>query len=409
MFTIDGKYTKALITIDNIEPECLAQIGSMVNNVAFSNQVVIMPDTHSGKGSVIGFTMKMGDKIIPNIVGVDIGCGMLSCDIGKVNLSENDHKMLDDYIRRNVPFGMNVREGNVYAYGINGVEIVALCKKIGMDPDYAMKSIGTLGGGNHFIEIGKSVNTEHIWITVHTGSRNLGKRVCEYWQRVATDRAYRGESKEDGIKRIKSSFPKSEWQKEIVNLKNNIKKHRSTGLEYLEGEDLKGYLKDMAVCQHYAKMNRYEIMEVILNYLIHKSVPEKTVETVHNYINFGDDIIRKGAISSYKGIEMIIPLNMRDGILLCIGKSNSDWNCSAPHGAGRVLSRSKAKQVVDLDEFRETMKGVFSTSVGQGTLDESPFAYKDSTMIEEAIGPTADIVDRIIPLHNMKDSDGERE
>lgn len=406
MYTINGKYTNALLTIDDIEQDCIAQIITMVNNVAFTNPIVIMPDTHAGKGSVIGFTMPIGDKIIPNIVGVDIGCGMLSSDFGQVDI---DHVALDKYIRDRVPFGMNVHNGPVASF-YNGLS--DLCKKIGMDFGYAMNSIGTLGGGNHFIEIGRSVNTGNVWVTVHTGSRNLGKKVCEYWQKVAVERlTCGGEPIEVGINRIKSTFPKSEWQKEIVKLRGLIKSNtvRATGLEYLEGDDLRGYLRDMVICQDYAKQNRFSIMAEIRKFFGIKFFPWKTIETVHNYINFGDQIIRKGAISSYNGIKMIIPLNMRDGILLCEGKSNPDWNYSAPHGAGRVLSRSKAKVTVDLDAFKETMKGVFSTSVGKGTLDESPFAYKDSKMIEEAIGPTADIIDRIIPIHNMKDSDGDRD
>ena len=413
MFTIKGKYTNAQIMIDNIEPDCLGQIVLMVNNEAFTKPISIMPDTHSGKGSVIGFTMEMGDKIIPNIVGVDIGCGMLSCDVGLFGEQVNyNPTILDRQIRERVPFGFNVHKDKVSSYLIGYTDIRDLCKRIGMDADYAMNSIGTLGGGNHFIEIGKSEKTGNLWVTVHTGSRNLGKKVCEYWQKVAVERISesKGETFEQGMSRIKATFPKSEWNKRLSMLKAEINSRKPviTGLESLEGEDREGYLKDMIVCQQFAKMNRYAIMKEILGCMGVKTA-RKTIETVHNYINFADNIIRKGAISSYEGIEMIIPLNPRDGILLCMGKSNPDWNYSAPHGAGRVLSRSKAKEMVDLEAFKETMKGVFSTSVGKETLDESPFAYKDSKMIEEAIQPTADIVDRIVPLHNLKDSEGERE
>jgi RNA-splicing ligase RtcB len=408
MYTIKGKYTDALITIDTVEESCLAQIHSMVNHPAFTNKMVIMPDTHAGKGSVIGFTMPMPDKLIPNVVGVDVNCGMMSCDIGKFDI---DHVALDKYIRDRVPFGMKAHTGKAGYYSIGGVDIRELCRRIGMDADYAMNSIGTLGGGNHFIEIGRSVTTGNLWVTVHTGSRNLGKKVCEYWQKIAVERARSGgESIEEATLRIKHTFPKSEWQKEIVAFRTvfNLNNPKVTGLEYIEGDDAYGYLSDMMICQQYAKMNRYHIMRVILDHF-GIMVPDKTVETVHNYINFADNIIRKGAISSYTGVEMVIPLNMRDGILLCTGKSNPEWNYSAPHGAGRLLPRGIAKRTVDLEAFKDSMHGIFSTSVGQGTLDESPMAYKDSKMIEEAIGPTADIIDRILPIHNMKDSEGQDE
>lgn len=260
--------------------------------------------------------------------------------------------------------------------------------------------------GNHFIEIGRSAITGDIWITVHTGSRNLGKKICEYWQGVASKRGIF--NIKDEIDRIKKLYPKSEWEKSIQNVRNLAKGFIKSDLDYLDGDNKSGYLRDMVVAQEYAELNRYVIMKDIMNILGIKEGID-CIETVHNYIDFKDNIIRKGSIRSYVGERMIIPFNMQAGILVCEGKSNPDWNYSAPHGAGRVLSRSKAKEMVDLEAFKETMKGVFSTSVGKETLDESPFAYKDSKMIEEAIQPTADIVDRIIPIHNMKDSDGERD
>lgn len=411
MFEIKGEYTDVKVMIDQIEPECLIQIIAMANNIAFSNPIAIMPDTHSGKGSVIGFTMKLGDKIIPNIVGVDIGCGMLSVNIGDIDI---DVVNLDKMIRERVPFGMNVRaQSDIRSKDtkekfVDSNDITNLCKKIGLDYNYAIRSIGSLGSGNHFCEIGID-NKGDKWITIHTGSRNLGKKVCEYWQNVAIDRSLnKGESLSDGVNRIKRDFPKSEWNNEIGNLRNNMKMKntRSTGLEYLEGEDLEGYILDMYLAQFYAKINRQTIRNVILNILNIKSYDLiDQIETVHNYIDPDDKIIRKGAIRAYKGEMVIIPWNMRDGLIIAEGKSNPEWNYSAPHGAGRVLSRSKAKATLDIDKFKSDMKGIYSTSVCKGTLDEAPMAYKDSKIIEDAIEPTVKILLKVKPIHNLKDNE----
>lgn len=404
MFRIDGKYTNAKVMIDSVDENCVKQITEMVNNVAFNNNVAIMPDCHSGKGSVVGFTMPVGDKVIPNVVGVDIGCGMLSCNIGKMDI---DHEKLDKAIREIVPFGMNVNDKAVARLDKKDREI---CDRIGMDFEYAVRSLGTLGGGNHFIELGKSEKNGDIWITVHSGSRNLGKKICEYWQDIAIDKSLNnGESLADGILRIKNEFPKSEWNNEMNNLRNNMKmkKTRSNGLEYVEGENKAGYISDMFYAQEYATVNRGSIMNAILMILGDPYVID-IVETIHNFIDPKDNIIRKGAIRSYIGERMIIPFNMKAGILLCEGKSNPEWNYSAPHGAGRVYSRSRAKVELDLKKFEDDMKGIFSTSVCINTIDESPDAYKDSKIIEECIEPTAVILDRIIPIHNMKDNSSDR-
>lgn len=398
MFKIKGKYSEAKVMIDAVEESCIAQIFEMCNNEAFSNSIAIMPDCHSGKGSVVGFTMPIGDKIIPNIVGVDIGCGMLSINVGKIEI---DHEDFDKKVREMIPFGMNIRN-NGFLDSI--YEIKELCDRIGMDEDYAMKSLGTLGGGNHFIEIGKSVNTGDIWVTIHTGSRNLGKKVCEYWQDIAVKKSLNdGESFADGVIRIKREFPKSEWNKEISNLRNNynMKKIRLNGLESLKGEDLKNYLKDMYVSQKYAKWNRAEIGSVICMILGISEIKEK-IETIHNYIDPNDNIIRKGSVKSYVGKKFILPFNPAAGLLICEGKSNPEWNFSAPHGAGRILSRSEAKRTITEDMAKESMKNVFSTLI---PVDENPLVYKDPVVIEKCIEPTAIILDRIIPIHNMKAND----
>ena len=441
MFTIVGKYTDAKVMIDGLEESCVAQINKFVNHPAFSNPVAIMPDAHFGRGSCIGFTMRMTDKLIPGVVGVDIGCGMRSFKIGKslpMTLAELDHK-----IRQQVPFGQNIHENepvhmknefpwhetNVLGekfrmfYTVNynvSMESVNYdmdwfmekVKHIGGNLRWYINSIGSLGGGNHFVETGVDEQGEH-WITIHSGSRHLGKKVCDFWQRRAEkvlrmDNMQKMRAEIDEVKRVYKGDKKVDAQKEIdaIKEKYGLSKYGIdiNGLEWLEGNDATGYLLDMVFCQAYAAFNRL-VMQRIIADILHVD-PSDEIETVHNFVDFQDFIIRKGAIRSYEGERMLIPFNMRDGILVCEGKSNPEWNNSAPHGAGRVLGRNQAKKKLDLEKFKADMAGIYSTSVGQGTLDEAPDAYKDSKLIEEAIGPTATITNRIKPIHNMKDGMG---
>jgi len=436
MYELIGKYTSAKIMIDDVEGTCLSQIISMINHPAFTNPVVLMPDTHYGKGSTIGFTMPLSEKVIPAVVGVDIGCGMNSVNIG--NTLSMSFDALDQQIRSAIPFGMNVHDRGVIHmekefpwdavtslarnfvaaynqkfntsfhapnYSMKWFEV--MCERTATSQSRAISSIGSLGGGNHFIEIGQSTN-EEFWVTIHTGSRNLGSRVCDYWQDLALkNRQNQNKNKLKGqIEEIKKTHKGKEIQEEIRKLQNYDGVPADKDHQFLTDQDAMGYLFDMIFCQKYAQVNRQYLMEIILSIL--GAHPIDTIETVHNFIDFRDFVIRKGAIRSYVGERMIIPFNMRDGILLCEGKSNPEWNFSAPHGAGRVMSRSKAKQTVNLEEFQESMKGIFSTSVGRGTLDESPMVYKDAKIIEEAIEPTATIIDKIKPVMNMKDGEGER-
>jgi RNA-splicing ligase RtcB len=439
MFEINGKYTNAKVMIDNLEEGAIKQISSFVNHPAFTNSIAIMPDAHQGKGSCIGFTMPMNDKVIANIIGVDIGCGMLSINIGKTLPAS--FEVMDRKIRKVVPFGINVHERNDHvihfkndfpwrkvsalahnfsiaynekfgthfyapAYDMDNY-FLDLCSRIGMDIGRAIDSIGTLGGGNHFVELGISTSGDY-WLTIHTGSRNIGKRVCDYWQHMASKvvKAEKQKVLDERIKEIRTKYSGMEIKNKIKEARNSMGFDAiiSDELQYLEGENAFGYLKDMIFCQQYASTNREYIAKLICEGLDIKTID--TIETVHNYINFRDCIVRKGSISSYIGERMIIPFNMRDGILICEGKSNPDWNFSAPHGAGRLMSRSQAKKNVNLDDFKKSMEGIFSTSVGKGTLDESPMAYKDAKIIEEAIGPTATIIDRIKPVMNLKDGEG---
>jgi RNA-splicing ligase RtcB len=446
MFTINGKFTTAKVMIDDVEEECVKQIVGFVNHPAFTNPVAIMPDTHAGKGSVIGFTMPMTSKVIPNVIGVDIGCGMLALNFGKelpITLSELDHK-----IRQRVPFGFDVHcQSSQFKYNMKDFpwrEVRSLahnfsfaynekfgtnyyfdgydmnwfeqkCKTIGADLGRTIKSIGTLGGGNHFIEVGKDDNENH-WIVIHTGSRNFGKCVCEYWQGMASSviRKEKQEEFKNRVEEIRSKYfgmdikSKIKEAKEEIGLSDNFK----DDLQYLEGQHAMNYLYDMIFAQIFAEVNRWQIAHIINGILFPLSstfVNSKDhIETVHNFIDFRDFIIRKGSIRSYVGERMIIPFNMRDGILLCEGKSNSDWNFSAPHGAGRLMSRSQAKKNLNLEIFKKEMEGIYSTSVIDATLDEAPGAYKDASVIESAIEPTAKILLKIKPIMNMKDN-GKKE
>lgn len=441
MLKIKGKYTTAFVQIDAVEQECINQIYRMVNNPAFTEQISIMPDTHAGKGSVIGFTMPLTEKIIPNVVGVDIGCGMLSFNVGDF-ITENKDKLLklDEKIRNIVPFGNNIQQRSAvpskyfeknfpwteandiakkfvvnynrkFGTDFKFVEFnydwfVNKQKQIGMRQDAEM-AIGTLGGGNHFIEVGKSANTGDIWITIHCGSRNFGKELCDFHQGVAKKKL---ESKRNGglkekIEEIRKSSAGLDISAKIKEIKKELGVDFTdiniNGMEFLEGQEAMNYFLDMIFTQQYAKFNRKRISENILKSIGAKE--KEMIECIHNYINFDDMIIRKGSISSYVGEKMIIPFNMADGLLICEGKSNPDWNFSAPHGAGRIMSRSEANRKVDLEKFKFRMKDVVSTSVGKSTLDEAPQVYKDSKMIEAAIEPTCTILDRVKPILNLKD------
>ena len=439
MIEIIGKHTTAIVMIDQVEATCVSQIYHFVNHLAFTNLVVIMPDTHAGKGSVIGFTMELTDKVIPNVVGVDISCGMLSLNFGIKNIPISLEEF-DRRIRQQIPFGVNVHDNAVVnmkndfpwkrvnvlaekfamAY-LNkfGVRIIPpkysmdwfleKCKIIGADTRRVINSLGTLGGGNHFIETGVStVSSDDFWVTIHSGSRNFGKRICDLWQHKAV-KILKVDKKAELDKRIIAIREKHKYEPRKI--KEEVKKTKQElnldhgidmkGCEWLEGESASGYLFDMIFSQIYAEVNRKCMARIIENILKKERVEE--IETVHNFIDFQDFMIRKGAIRSYKNEEMIIPFNMRDGILICEGKSNSEWNYSAPHGAGRLLSRSQARKQLDVEEFKDQMNGIYSTSVGSSTIDEAPNAYKNANMIEGAIKPTATIINRIKPIHNMKD------
>lgn len=389
------------IFTENIEPEALNQIYTLIKQPAFEDcKVRIMPDVHAGAGCVIGFTADLGDKVIPNIVGVDIGCGMLTVELGKIDI---DFEELDKAIRKRVPSGKNVHDGRVVRFD----ELQDLyCYRELKDTKRLERSIGTLGGGNHFIEI--DTDTEgNKYLIIHSGSRNLGKQVAEHYQKLAIE-IMQGKDKlfemqEKLIADYKAQGKKKEIEKAIKELHRKFNPNPlgiPKELCYLTGKYREWYLHDMQICQKFAVKNREEIARAILNEMGLRSV--SSFETIHNYIEFGSNMVRKGAISAKENEMLLIPINMRDGCIIGIGKGNEDWNCSAPHGAGRIMSRSKAKEMVPLDEFRQSMEGIYTTSVNQSTIDESPMVYKPIDEIVKNIEDTVEIVKIIKPIYNFK-------
>jgi RNA-splicing ligase RtcB len=436
-YTIQGKYTSALLTVDNLEQECISQVYQATNHPAFTNPIAIMPDAHAGKGNVVGFTVKVGEKVIPNTVGVDIGCGMTGVKLTIKDLQDSLEN-IDKTIRATVPTGFSVREKapreDFYERFFSPSKLQLLAEQMGISnipafdkryfdqrifkinkrkPKEAKRriyhSLGTLGGGNHFIELGRDTN-DHIWIIIHSGSRQFGLQVCNHHQ----DKAYksfklrREHTFESTFKQRKKETDQSQWEqlKQEVRAELKIDEQFPKGMEYLEGNDVDQYLLDMILAQEYAYINRLFICGEVLKTLgIYGEIRKHTVRhisTVHNYIDPERRMIRKGACSAELGEAFILPFNMRDGTLICKGKGNPDWNYSAPHGAGRIMSRSEAKKQLSLESFKQEMTGIYSSSVCEGTLDEAPGAYKDPEMIQKAISPTAKIVDRITPFLNIK-------
>lgn len=404
MELLKGKYSEAIIYTNNIEESAKEQILELCNQDFTKNSKIrIMPDCHSGKGCVIGFTANLGDKVIPNIVGVDLGCGMLTIELNNFNI---DLKKIDEIINQYIPSGFNTHQRikvrfpklkNLYCY-----RNLKNTKRI-------EKSIGTLGGGNHFIEIDKDDDNK-LYLVIHSGSRNLGKQVAEYYQNIAIDicngKEDYCEEKKKIIKECTLNGEKFLIQDKLNELKNKYEKSElklKKELCFLTGDFKDAYLHDMKICQEYAILNRKVIANIILDKMFNKKLDNfKYFETVHNYINFKDNIIRKGSISVYKNEKVLIPINMRDGSIIALGKGNSNWNYSAPHGAGRIMSRNKAKKLITMKEYKDSMKNIFSTSITKNTLDEAPMSYKPIKEIIENIKDTVDIVKIIKPIYNFK-------
>lgn len=409
MFELSGKYNTCKIFTDNCDNETISQLTDLLNQESVKgSKIRIMPDTHAGKGCVIGTTMTLQDKVIPNLVGVDIGCGMLAI---KLKEKEIDLKLLDEVINEYIPAGFEIHESPVSRSFAD--KIIAP-----VDVDKAFKSLSSLGGGNHFLEIDRD-SRGNLWLVVHTGSRHLGIEVCEYYQNRAYEKLQ--ESTKGGslkqlinstISELKTAHREKEISKQIEKIKADYERENNTKvpreLAYLTGQDFDDYIHDMQLTQQHAAINRKCIADTIIAKMDLHSVnkdccyDENCFDTIHNYIDCDNMILRKGSVSAELGEWLIIPMNMRDGSLICIGKGNPDWNYSAPHGAGRIMSRSQAKDRVNLDDFEESMKGIYSTSVCESTIDESPFVYKPMQEIIDNIKDTVEIIDIIKPIYNFK-------
>ena len=418
MKTIEG-YNVRIFT-DDIEDSASEQIKELLSIDVFSKcKIRIMPDVHAGAGCVIGFTGDLGDKVIPNIVGVDIGCGIYVRPF--VCVKDIDWHALNEFIVHNIPSGRNHRNGDYaaltdkYMDGYRKAkEIVKTlrCNRELKDNKRLYKSVGTLGGGNHFIEIDRD-EAGMYYLVVHTGSRNLGKQVAQIYQKLAvkcqSGWAELMKEQERMIAEYKATGRKDELQDAIRQLHNSFKMRKPAippELSYLESNYREDYLHDMRLCQHWAEINRSLIANLIMDYFIRQGYVEVrqddlAFESVHNYIS-DDNIIRKGAIAAYEGQKCIIPLNMRDGSLICIGKGNTEWNCSAPHGAGRRMSRGQAFKTISMDDYRASMQGIYSESLSEDTKDESPMVYKPKNEIIGNIRDTVDIVNVIKPVYNFK-------
>jgi len=387
-----------------IEDEALNQVELLAKQQSFREQKIrIMPDVHAGKGSVIGFTSTMGDYVIPNVVGVDIGCGMYTISLGQDDI---DLQKLDKVIRDLIPSGKRTHEGRIYRF--EKIQTLKCYRELN-DTRRFERSLGTLGGGNHFIEIGVD-NDNNKYLVIHTGSRNLGKQVAEHYQNLAyellcgKDELLREQA--ELIASYKVQGRKAELKQAIKDLHKKFKSKDCEiprDLAYLTGEYKEYYLHDMSICQEYATLNRLYIAERILEGM--GFALTTGFETIHNYIDLENNIIRKGAISAQKGEKLLIPLNMRDGCIIGIGKGNADWNYSAPHGAGRIMSRTRAKAEFSMEEYRKSMEGIFTTSVCEETLDELPMAYKAMKDIIDIIGDTVEIIKIIKPIYNFKASE----
>lgn len=384
---------RVVIYGDIVEQEAVDQVMAMANAEIYQNaKIRIMPDVHAGKSCTIGTTMTIGDKLTPNLVGVDIGCGMYVIPLGKIDL---DLELLDKIINEKVPSGENIHPTPVVTFD----ELDNLRCRKAVDPLKANASIGTLGGGNHFIEANVD-DDGNKYIVIHSGSRNLGVRVCNYYQKQAASQMTDTSAE---VKRVIAELKAAGREREIQEaIKSIERKAIPTALAYVEGDLLNDYMHDMDITQRYAMLNRETMAHIIVKGLGLDVDWDATYHTIHNYIDIEHGILRKGSVSAQEDERLIIPMNMRDGSLICIGKGNPDWNYSAPHGAGRLMSRTKAKETISMQEFTSSMSTIYTTSVCESTLDEAPQAYKPMEMIMQAIEPTATIETIIRPIYNFK-------
>lgn len=399
---IKGKVNTALCYAKVVEEEAIGQIRRMCDYAVTENsQICIMPDVHAGKGCTIGTTMTIADKVVPNVVGVDIGCGMYTVNLGK---DEVDFEKVDEAAHF-IPSGREVWEGRQEKFDLTDLH----CYRELKDAKRLARSLGTLGGGNHFIEIDEAADGTK-YLIIHSGSRNLGKQVAELYQKLAINlNCGYGEyleKRDEIIRTYKEQGRKSEIQSALKQIRWQV--HESTAsipedLCYLEGKYLEDYLHDVKICQVFARRSREKIAEIILKRTGMNGCD--AFHTIHNYIDTDEMILRKGAIAAHKGERVLIPINMKDGSILAIGKGNPEWNYSAPHGAGRIMSRTKAKNEINLDEYKQAMKGIYITSVNENTLDEAPMAYKSLESTIDVIRESVDIIDVMKPIYNFKASE----
>lgn len=379
------------IFAETIENAALNQIRSLAECPAYrENKIRVMPDTHAGKGCTIGTTMKITDKITPNLVGVDVSCGVL---VVPLKSPITDFVEFDRHLREVMPSGFDIHDNPV-------VDVAPWTKILGgmqcreaFDMDYALRSLGTLGGGNHFVEVDID-NEGKQYLVIHCGSRNLGVKVANHYQKIAEKQCSKPEGLNETIARLKAEGREKEIAETIKALNQN---KVSKELSYVSGQAFDDYIHDMIICQRYARTNRMLIAKRLLG-----SEIDEYFETLHNYIDCDEMILRKGAVSARENERLIIPINMRDGSLICRGKGNDDWNFSAPHGAGRLMSRKKAKETLSIEDYQKTMDGIFSTSVNLDTIDEAPMAYKPMDEIIRCIRDTVEIVKVIKPIYNFK-------
>lgn len=397
MFEIKGKINTAICYAKVVEDEAIEQIRRMCDyDFTENSKIRIMPDVHAGKGCTIGTTMTVTDKIVPNIVGVDIGCGMYTVNLGKGII---DFEKLDEAAHF-IPSGMNIWDGRQERFDLQELR----CYRSLKNTKWLERSLGTLGGGNHFIEVDRAADGTN-YLVIHTGSRNLGKQVAEIYQQLAIDLNKGKETyfqqRDEIIRTYKEQGRKKEIQKALEAISwNQRETTMPEDLCFLYGQFFEDYMHDVEVCQRFAKRNREKIAEILLART--GMTGGDVFHTIHNYIDTDEMVLRKGAIAAHAGEKVLIPINMRDGSVLAIGKENSEWNYSAPHGAGRIMSRTKAKSELDLDEYKRAMSGVYTTSVSEATLDEAPMAYKSLEDIIDVIKESVDVIEIMKPIYNFK-------
>ena len=396
---IKGKVNTALCYAKVVEDEAIEQIRRMCDyEMTRGSKIRIMPDVHSGKGCTIGTTMTVVDKVVPNVVGVDIGCGMYTVSLGKGDIDFEKVDAAAHYI----PSGTRVWEGRKEKFDLTGLK----CYRELKDTKRLARSLGTLGGGNHFIEIDEASNGTK-YLVIHSGSRNLGKQVAEHYQKLAVllDRGFEEyfEKRDQIIATYKAEGRKTEIEGALKELKRQVFKADSAMPEdlcFLYGKYMEDYLHDVEICQAFAKRSRELMAEILIG--LSGLTAGESFHTIHNYIDTSEMILRKGSIAAHKGEKVLIPINLRDGSVIAVGKGNPEWNYSAPHGAGRIMSRTKAKEQLSMEEYKEAMKGIYTTSVSESTLDEAPMAYKSLEDIIDVITESVDVIEVIKPVYNFK-------